>query len=195
MGSLSPNARWAVAATTKRVELQPPFAATSVNVDSHLGQLRARGLWEACRRALGLMASGATCVQRLDGSRDSAIHTKYRIFQCSSSMRELRYPLPRVVFIYRRSTGPPDARRGRGAKGRLSIQVAMFFINARAEISIAESRFRLQKKHRSPRRTPRTGREGQAIDSSIPWRFPRRGWGDALVRSAGAPRPRGLLSC
>ncbi|KAK7376033.1 hypothetical protein VNO78_35043 [Psophocarpus tetragonolobus] len=25
------------------------------------------------------MASGATCVQRLDGSRDSAIHTKYRI--------------------------------------------------------------------------------------------------------------------
>ncbi|CAL0302120.1 unnamed protein product [Lupinus luteus] len=31
------------------------------------------------RRALGLMASGATCVQRLDGSRDSAIHTKYRI--------------------------------------------------------------------------------------------------------------------
>ncbi|PHT25214.1 hypothetical protein CQW23_35152 [Capsicum baccatum] len=51
----------------------------------------------------------------------------------------------------------------------------MFFINARAEISIAESHFHLQKKHRSPRRTPRMGREGQAIDSSIPWRFPRRG--------------------
>uniref|UniRef100_A0A2N9IEW7 Uncharacterized protein n=1 Tax=Fagus sylvatica TaxID=28930 RepID=A0A2N9IEW7_FAGSY len=31
------------------------------------------------RRALGRMASGATCVQRLDDSRDSAIHTKYRI--------------------------------------------------------------------------------------------------------------------
>ena len=44
------------------------------------------------------MASGATCVQRLDGSRDSAIHTKYRISLRSSSMREPRYPLPRVVF-------------------------------------------------------------------------------------------------
>ncbi|PHT25573.1 hypothetical protein CQW23_34802 [Capsicum baccatum] len=61
--------------------------------------------------------------QRLDGSRDSAIHTKYRISQPSSSMREPRYPLPRVVFVYRRSTGPPDARRGRGTRGRLSIQV------------------------------------------------------------------------
>ncbi|KAL0313436.1 UNVERIFIED_CONTAM: putative uncharacterized protein ART3 [Sesamum radiatum] len=41
----------------------------------------------------GLMASGATCVQRLDGSRDFAIHTKYRISLRSSSMREPRYPL------------------------------------------------------------------------------------------------------
>ncbi|KAF1891775.1 hypothetical protein Lal_00031658 [Lupinus albus] len=51
------------------------------------------------RHALGLMASGATCVQRLDGSRDSAIHTKYRISQRSSSMQEPRYPLPRVFRI------------------------------------------------------------------------------------------------
>ncbi|PHT29174.1 hypothetical protein CQW23_31236 [Capsicum baccatum] len=58
------------------------------------------------RRALGLMASGATCVQRLNGSRDSAIHTKYRISLYSSSMREPRYPLPRVIFVYSRSTGP-----------------------------------------------------------------------------------------
>ncbi|PHT56948.1 hypothetical protein CQW23_05434 [Capsicum baccatum] len=70
-----------------------------------------------------LMASGITCVQRLDGSRDSAIHTKYRIFLRSSSMQETRYPLPRVVFVYRRSTGAPDARRGWGARGKLSIQV------------------------------------------------------------------------
>ncbi|PHT26732.1 hypothetical protein CQW23_33658 [Capsicum baccatum] len=54
---------------------------------------------------------------------DSVIHTKYHISQCSSSMREPRYPLPRVVFVYRRSTGPPNARRGWGARGRLSIQV------------------------------------------------------------------------
>ena len=52
------------------------------------------------RRALGLMASGATCVQKLDGSRDSAIHTKYRILLRSSSMREPRYPLPRVVLDF-----------------------------------------------------------------------------------------------
>ncbi|PHT27844.1 hypothetical protein CQW23_32553 [Capsicum baccatum] len=52
---------------------------------------------------------------------------------------------------------------------------ATFFIDARAEISVAESLFHLQKKHMSPQRTPRTGRKGQAIDSSIPWRFPRRG--------------------
>jgi hypothetical protein len=55
------------------------------------------------------MASGATCVQRLDGSRDSAIHTKYRISLRSSSMQEPRYPLPRVIMYHvsrhhRRST-------------------------------------------------------------------------------------------
>ena len=49
-------------------------------------------------------ASGATCVQKLDGSRDSAIHTKYRISLRSSSMREPRYPLPRVVLMYRNDT-------------------------------------------------------------------------------------------
>ncbi|PHT96426.1 hypothetical protein BC332_34648 [Capsicum chinense] len=49
-GSWSPNARRAVAATTKRVELQPPLAATSVDVDSHLGQPRARGAREASIR-------------------------------------------------------------------------------------------------------------------------------------------------
>ncbi|PHT24846.1 hypothetical protein CQW23_35489 [Capsicum baccatum] len=69
------------------------------------------------------MASGATYVQRLDGSRDFEIHTKYRILQRSSSMREPRYLLSRGVFIYRRSTGPLDARRGWGSRGRLSIQV------------------------------------------------------------------------
>ena len=58
--------------------------------------------------------SGATCVQRLDGSRDSAIHTTYRISLRSSSMREPRYPLPRVIlFLW------PRQRRGsRRARGR-----------------------------------------------------------------------------
>ncbi|PHT26449.1 hypothetical protein CQW23_33939 [Capsicum baccatum] len=51
----------------------------------------------------------------------------------------------------------------------------MFYIDVRVAISIVESRFCLQKKHRSPQHMPRMGREGQAIDSSITWRFPHRG--------------------
>lgn len=62
------------------------------------------------RRALGLMASGATCVQKLDGSRDSAIHTKYRILLRSSSMREPRYPLPRVVLVLCKNLSPIATR-------------------------------------------------------------------------------------
>ncbi|KAF3665736.1 hypothetical protein FXO38_09421 [Capsicum annuum] len=46
-GSWSPDARRALAATTKRIETQPPLAVTSINVDSHLGQPQARGSWEA----------------------------------------------------------------------------------------------------------------------------------------------------
>lgn len=62
------------------------------------------------------MASGATCVQRLDGSRDSAIHTKYRISLRSSSMREPRYPLPRVVKDIKGVTTSCSPRyRGSGA--------------------------------------------------------------------------------
>ena len=41
-------------------------------------------------------ASGATCVQKLDDSRNSAIHTTYRISLRSSSLQEPRYPLLRV---------------------------------------------------------------------------------------------------
>ncbi|KAK7327601.1 hypothetical protein VNO80_31499 [Phaseolus coccineus] len=54
------------------------------------------------------MALGATCVQRLDGSRDSAIHTKYRISLRSSSMQEPRYPAG--VSVLSGDTGlRPDA--------------------------------------------------------------------------------------
>ncbi len=43
-------------------------------------------------------ASSAICVQRFDDSRNSAIHTTYRISLRSSSLREPRYPLLRVVL-------------------------------------------------------------------------------------------------
>ena len=56
--------------------------------------------WGSCgrsgRHALG-RAAGASCVQRLDDSRNSAIHTTYRISLRSSSLQEPRYPLLRVV--------------------------------------------------------------------------------------------------
>ena len=43
-------------------------------------------------------AFGAICVQNFNDSRGSAIHTTYRISLRSSSLREPRYPLLRVVF-------------------------------------------------------------------------------------------------
>ncbi|PHT27299.1 hypothetical protein CQW23_33097 [Capsicum baccatum] len=142
---------------TKRVELQPPLAATSVDVDSYLGQPRARG------------------------AREASIHPAMTTLpvikaQCEGTTR----------CVMPRQTCPRPNGFGRNLRSRTrwftgfcnSHQVShftMFFIDARAEISVAESRFRLQKKHRSSRRMPRMGCEGQAIDSSIPWRFPRRG--------------------
>ena len=51
-------------------------------------------------------ASSAICVQRFDGSRNSAIHTTYRISLRSSSLREPRYPLLRVVLVRTVSSKP-----------------------------------------------------------------------------------------
>ncbi len=42
----------------------------------------------------------ATCVQRFDDSLNSAIRITYRISLRSSSSREPRYPLLRVVFYF-----------------------------------------------------------------------------------------------
>lgn len=43
--------------------------------------------------------SGTSCVQTFDDSRNSAIHTTYRISLRSSSLREPRYPLLRVSYV------------------------------------------------------------------------------------------------
>ena len=45
------------------------------------------------------MPRGARCVQRFDDSLNSAIHITYRISLRSSSMREPRDPLLKVVFV------------------------------------------------------------------------------------------------
>ena len=58
--------------------------------------------------------SSAICVQRFDGLRNSAIHTTYRISLRSSSIREPRYPLLRVVsgLVCLREGGfPPEDRQ------------------------------------------------------------------------------------
>ncbi len=49
---------------------------------------------------LSAEASSAICVQRFDDSRNSAIHITYRISLRSSSLREPRYPLLRVVLVW-----------------------------------------------------------------------------------------------
>ncbi|KAI3779689.1 hypothetical protein L2E82_09410 [Cichorium intybus] len=69
------------------------------------------------------MALGATCVQKLDGSRDSAIHTKYRILLRSSSMREPRYPLPRVVCDSKEATTNMHTANGTKLDGSFSFVV------------------------------------------------------------------------
>ncbi|KAL0285717.1 UNVERIFIED_CONTAM: putative uncharacterized protein ART3 [Sesamum radiatum] len=123
--------------TARELRFQPPLVVTGIAAGSHLGRPRARahgrpvsaprtGRWGGATRCVtprqtcpGLMASGATCVQRLDGSRDSAIHTKYRISLRSSSMREPRYPLPRVVLTFDRRplrTGAPRTGAPRGGR-------------------------------------------------------------------------------
>ncbi|PHT28037.1 hypothetical protein CQW23_32357 [Capsicum baccatum] len=90
-------------------------------------------------------------------------------------------PLTTAFQTTIRTTEPPDSKAGlfpiRSPLLRESFKyhISLCYSSMRAEISIAESHFRLQKKHRSPRRMPQTGHEGQAIDSSIPWRFPHRG--------------------
>jgi|TARA_B110000211_G_scaffold149313_1_gene169948 hypothetical protein len=42
----------------------------------------------------------ATCVQKFDDSLNSAIHITYRISLRSSSLREPRYPLLKVVKVF-----------------------------------------------------------------------------------------------
>ncbi|KAI3493131.1 hypothetical protein L1887_02063 [Cichorium endivia] len=78
------------------------------------------------------MALGATCVQKLDGSRDSAIHTKYRILLRSSSMREPRYPLPRVVCDSKEAT--PNTHTANGTKLDASFSFVVFLGTYRAGV-------------------------------------------------------------
>ena len=64
----------------------------------HAPRLRVMvGVSVTLRQTCPRKTSGAICVQRFDDSRNSAIHTTYRISLRSSSLQEPRYPLLRVV--------------------------------------------------------------------------------------------------
>jgi hypothetical protein len=75
---------------------------------------RDEGTADAEADMLSAEASSAMCVQRFDGSRNSAIHTTYRISLRSSSVREPRYPLSKVVV----ARGARRARRGKRIQHR-----------------------------------------------------------------------------
>ena len=66
---------------------------------------------------LSAEASSAICVQRLDDSRKSAIHITYRISLRSSSLREPRYPLLRVVCWLCAAAAGRSAGFRRGVSG------------------------------------------------------------------------------
>ncbi|KAL2223780.1 UNVERIFIED_CONTAM: hypothetical protein Sindi_2970900 [Sesamum indicum] len=148
--------------TARELSVQPPLVVTSVAAGSHLGRPRAGahgrpmsaphatgGGATRCvtprQTCPGLMASGATCVQRLDGSRGF----------CNSHQVS---------------------------------HFATFFIDARAEISVAESRFDIRETSPPPR-APR-GRGHRAADASFgfPWRVPRRGFVSPHVERVRARR-------
>ena len=51
------------------------------------------------KEAYSRVTESATCVQKFDDSLNSAIRITYRISLRSSSLREPRYPLLRVVHV------------------------------------------------------------------------------------------------
>lgn len=77
---------------TRRVS--PRRLATRRRTNTPVGR---HGIGRSDRRAAGL-TDGAICVQRLDDSLNSAIHTRYRSSRRSSSMHEPRGPPLKVVF-------------------------------------------------------------------------------------------------
>ena len=63
----------------------PRWARTTISAPPRYRAKRAYIVCDAQTNVPSAKASGANCVQRLDDSRDSAIHTKYRISLRSSS--------------------------------------------------------------------------------------------------------------
>ena len=86
--------------TTKHTDSHYPANTLKRNYRSDFTITLLRDCWTDTERGvlLGLPKS-AICVQRFDDSLNSAIRITYRISLRSSSLREPRYPLLRVVFF------------------------------------------------------------------------------------------------
>lgn len=92
----------------KNVQLVPAFQATLLFLTKESGSLKSNSLDASEERfemftdtqtsILSGIPESAMCVQRFDDSLNSAIHITYRISLRSSSMREPRDPLLKVVF-------------------------------------------------------------------------------------------------
>jgi hypothetical protein len=66
---------------------------------------------------------GAMCVQRLDDSLNSAIHINYRVSLRSSSMREPRDPLLKVLISFKKCFSDcKEITSLVGAAGRLTVE-------------------------------------------------------------------------
>ena len=123
-------------------------------------------------------ALGATCVQKLDDSRNSAIHTTYRISLRSSSLREPRYPLLRVVCYSSRFASPAGGARapGEGKEGSDSLGRTWCVAHPRGknptparvrppgELAAKGPNPHRKPEQRTRRRAPRTGARTRARD-------------------------------
>ncbi|KAF3660096.1 hypothetical protein FXO37_13672 [Capsicum annuum] len=128
-GSWSPDVRQAIPATTKRVKIQPSLAATSVDVDSHLGQPRARGARESS--ILPATTAGPVIDARCEGPMRPVIASNFRGLKGRSPSKKLatkgylRIAMPEALPIQLR---PGAHRRQKGRDDRIN-QVA-FLIDA-----------------------------------------------------------------
>ncbi|PHT26709.1 Protein TAR1 [Capsicum baccatum] len=138
-----PDARRAVAATAKRVELQPPLAVTYVDVDSHLGQPRALGSREASIRPP--TTARPVIEARCEG-----------VMRCVTSRQT--YSRPNGFGHNLRS----KTRWFTGFCNSHQVShFATFFIDARAEISVAESRFSFTEEAQVPPKHAADGARGE----------------------------------
>ena len=86
-------------------QLLTESAGAKRRISARGGEWGEQTLQQACSQAY---PGSAICVQNFDDSLNSAIRITYRISLRSSSLREPRYPLLKVVsHWYQRGGGPP----------------------------------------------------------------------------------------